>query len=161
MLSSTMMIAKNKTIANWKAFKSKSWWKEGKLTRNHLSTHLAWNSCEHGNTRSVWRGSKSQIQMTHDVWSPAWIIKVNRISYPFIIGRGGRNKAYPCAFQRWIYSLATVRSRVALSRAASLLPNVLLSSKALRNFPFHLSPVNMFRVDRMAIMGTWLCWKKF
>jgi hypothetical protein len=40
------------------------------LTRNHLSTHFAWNSCEHGNTRSVCLGSKSQMQMTHDVWSP-------------------------------------------------------------------------------------------
>lgn len=40
------------------------------LTRNHLSTHFAWNSCEHGRTRRIWRGSKSQIQMTHDVWSP-------------------------------------------------------------------------------------------
>lgn len=49
--------------------------RNSKLTRNHLSTHLAWNSCEQGNTRSVWRGSKSQMQMTHDVWSPEWIIK--------------------------------------------------------------------------------------
>lgn len=42
-----------------------------KLTRSHLSTHFAWNSCEHGSTRNVCRGSKSQMQMTHDVWSPA------------------------------------------------------------------------------------------
>lgn len=46
-----------------------------RLTRSHLSTHLAWNSWEHGNTRSVWRGSKSQMQMTHEVWSPEWIIE--------------------------------------------------------------------------------------
>lgn len=63
---------------NWKAINMmKSSWlatsmrkREKKLTRSHLSTHLAWNSWEQGNTRSVWRGSKSQIQMTHDVWSP-------------------------------------------------------------------------------------------
>lgn len=35
------------------------------LTLSHLSTHLAWNSWEHGNTLRSWRDSKSHMQTTH------------------------------------------------------------------------------------------------
>ncbi len=39
------------------------------LTLSHLSTHLAWNSWLHGNTRTSWRLSKSHMHTTHDDWS--------------------------------------------------------------------------------------------
>ena len=60
-------------------------------TLSHLSTHLAWNSWEHGSTRTTWRVSKSLMQTTHTVWvwslglespSSAEYLKVN---YFFII----------------------------------------------------------------------------
>lgn len=39
------------------------------LTLSHLSTHLEWNSCEHGNTRRSWRASKSHMHTTQEDWS--------------------------------------------------------------------------------------------
>lgn len=39
------------------------------LTLSHLSTHLAWNSWEQGNTRNSCLASKSHMHTTHDVWS--------------------------------------------------------------------------------------------
>ena len=38
------------------------------VTLSHLSTHLAWNSCEQGSTLTSCRCSKSLMQTTHTVW---------------------------------------------------------------------------------------------
>ena len=41
------------------------------VTLSHLSTHLAWNSCEQGSTLTICLVSKSLMHTTHTVWPPA------------------------------------------------------------------------------------------
>lgn len=112
------------------------------LTLSHLSTHFEWNSWEQGNTRSVCRASKSHIQTTHVVWSPAiWFCHCESI-VTWLCASLSSCETYQYGFQCWIYNLEVDQSLVVPIHVASLHLNAPPSSKVLRNFRFHSNQEN-------------------
>lgn len=61
--------APHSTTSRWTSEASARQMGQVRLVFNHLSTHLAWNSWLHGNTRSNCLHSKSQKHTTHSVCS--------------------------------------------------------------------------------------------